>query len=140
MLSSPKSQKNNPFPVVFDDQIVTKKGISKTFDVLNNDIYSSTADIQIENFTQPYNGVVTQENGQLLYVPNGNIVGQDSFEYTIIDNQGRKDTGTVEIIIQNPTYDIGVNLNGISYYSPQHPFLDIFKTCKKMDYSNKRYF
>ena len=121
---------NASVPVAFDDQVTTKKGTSITINVLNNDIYSPTANIQIQNFTQPYNGILTYENGEFVYVPHSDWVGQDSFQYTIIDNQGIKDTGVVEIIIQNPTYDLGVNLNGVSYFSPQHPFVDIFKTSR----------
>ena len=71
--------------------------------VLDND---SGTGLRIISFTQAPNGTVNiQQNGETLFTPNLNFVGETSFNYTARDTCGAEMTGTVFIeVIQNCSF------------------------------------
>lgn len=96
---------NDP-PVANDDTYdIDEFSNDNELDVLSNDNpgsgETSTDTMSIQSFTQPANGVVTKTNinGRdiLLYTPNDDYIGGDTFTYTIVDGGGKTDSATVTI-------------------------------------------
>ncbi len=86
----------NTAPVAVDDSKSTDEGNSVTIDVLENDTDEDDDDLLIDSFTQVSNGSVSLENGKLVYTPNPDFEGTDTFEYTVSDG---KDTDDAEVIV-----------------------------------------
>lgn len=96
---------NDP-PVANDDNYdIDEFSTDNELDVLLNDSPGSgetqSDSISILNFTLPSNGSVrlgTVSGRQvLLYTPNADYIGLDTFTYTIVDGGGKTDTATVTI-------------------------------------------
>jgi VCBS repeat-containing protein len=86
---------NTP-PVAFDDVAETPVGAAIAIDVLSNDFdFEGDAKI-IESHGQGRNGTVTVQDGKLVYTPNANFVGMDTFEYTVNGGDTAKVTVTVK--------------------------------------------
>lgn len=76
---------------------------------LNGDVERGGADLNLDSFTQPANGVVTHlGSGVFEYIPDPDFYGDDTFTYTISDSTNTPndgpDTGTVSITV-NPVND-----------------------------------
>ncbi|MEM7531695.1 MAG: Ig-like domain-containing protein, partial [Chloroflexota bacterium] len=80
-------------PVAVDDTGRSEHGATILIDVLAND--DSTLDII--SVTQPANGTVTIQSGQVQYVPNTGFAGVDTFSYTVRDGNGLTDSSQVQI-------------------------------------------
>ncbi len=87
-----------------DDNVSTIPGIPITINVLDNDLGTP----QIEDISQPDNGsVVIDDNDTpddptddaIIYTPDPEFAGTDSFTYTIIDDEGNPDTATVTVVV-----------------------------------------
>lgn len=75
----------NDAPVAVDDNITTAEDTNATWDVLAND-HDVDSNITVTAVTQGVNGSVSFDaNGTVLYAPNTNFNGQDSFIYTVSD-------------------------------------------------------
>ncbi|HEY9811453.1 MAG TPA: tandem-95 repeat protein, partial [Halomicronema sp.] len=72
---------------------------------INNSSDPNNDPLSIINFTQPNNGILTQnEDGTFTYTPNPNFNGTDSF--TVVISDGKGGTTTTEIILTiNPVDD-----------------------------------
>ena len=86
---------NDP-PVALDDAAVVEKNGAVLIDVLDNDYDIEGDTISISNFSQGSTGSVTLLRGKLLYQPNQDFTGTDTFVYEITDGQDT-DTATVTI-------------------------------------------
>lgn len=90
---------NNP-PVANDDSASVVAGGSVLIDVLANDDDDDDDTLTIDSFTQPTNGEVTVEDGQLRYAPEAGFSGaDDTFTYMISDGNGGTDTATVTVTV-----------------------------------------
>ncbi|WPF89304.1 cadherin-like domain-containing protein [Cyanobacterium aponinum AL20118] len=128
-LSAIPANDNNNFPEANNDIASTTRNNSIKIDVLSNDSDPEGDIFSLDSFTQPVNGsIALNQDGSFTYTPVNNLTGQDSFTYTIVDEHGGKDTATVNITVKTPSFEIGSNLNGISYWSTQLPFIDAFQT------------
>ena len=80
-----------------DGAIVVAEDTSITIDVLNNDTDADLPNdhLSITGLGDPEHGTVSVVNGQVLYTPDADYNGPDSFTYTITDNFGASDTATV---------------------------------------------
>ncbi|MGK4567263.1 Ig-like domain-containing protein [Flavobacterium sp. 3HN19-14] len=105
-------------PSAVNDTRTTDEDVAISIDVLTNDDFGgdghSTGAIIVA--TQPANGTaVLNNNGTpnnpaddtILYTPNPNYFGNDSFTYTITDADGQTSTATVTITV-NPINDLPV--------------------------------
>ncbi len=82
-----------------EDIAVTNEDVSISIDVLLNDSYTSSAPVNM-SISQPLNGTSLVDGNKVLYTPNQDFNGTDSFTYTI--NQGTKSsTGTVSITVNS---------------------------------------
>jgi hypothetical protein len=70
-------------------------------DVLKNDHKLEGDQLNIDGYTQPGNGVVTDNgDGTLTYTPNAGYFGSDSFMYNVTDSDGRGNvSAAVNIIV-----------------------------------------
>ncbi|WP_146742602.1 tandem-95 repeat protein [Vibrio diazotrophicus] len=87
---------------VIDADLVTTEDTALTIDVaelLANDSDPDGDAISITSVsaTSQHNGTVTLVNGTIVYQPNSNFSGVDSFTYTISDGKGGVDTATVTV-------------------------------------------
>jgi hypothetical protein len=90
-----------------DTVTVVERSVDNNVDVLLNDVPNIGADVVIESFTQPANGVVTLNDGgtpavftddTLFYTPTNGVTafnGQDTFTYVVNDTSNTT-TATVE--------------------------------------------
>ena len=81
--------------VVAENETTTvESGQQITIDVLSND--DSDATIQ-KIVNPPQNGTATIVNGQIVYIPNADFSGTDTFTYEVVDANGNTDIATVTI-------------------------------------------
>ncbi|SDX03413.1 PA14 domain-containing protein [Ruegeria halocynthiae] len=85
-------------PVARNDSFRTNTNEGRLVDVLNNDIDFDDDALTVDGFTDPEHGdVYLQEDGQLLYQPDINFEGTDSFTYWAADSSGQLSEAVVEI-------------------------------------------
>jgi hypothetical protein len=92
------------------DTVTTYENTAVIIPVLANDINTSNEDskrddnntINIESASEPSDGISSiNENGTITYTPNSNFIGQDSFEYTISNEDDQIDTAMVTVTVQD---------------------------------------
>ncbi|MDH7516936.1 MAG: Ig-like domain-containing protein [Candidatus Thermoplasmatota archaeon] len=98
--------------------------------ILHNDRYSNITSYQkqVQILLQASNGIVniTADN-QILYTPNTNFSGNDSFVYEITDENGQKSQATVTLQVNLPgTIALGdcVDINYIGRYASNGTIFD----------------
>ena len=75
-------------PAAQDDTAATAQGMPVSVNVLANDSDDGTPrPLAIVSVGQPKAGTAVTNAGQILYAPNSNFLGDDSFAYTISDGQ-----------------------------------------------------
>ena len=89
----------NDAPVAVDDTASTDEDTPVTLDVLGNDTDAEGDWLTITSATNGSNGTVSIVNDQMVYVPDANFNGLDSFTYTIGDGNGGTSTGTVDVTV-----------------------------------------
>ncbi|MCB0079359.1 MAG: cadherin-like domain-containing protein, partial [Caldilineaceae bacterium] len=67
--------------------------------VLANDSDPDGDALTISITSQPGHGAATVNNLQIVYTPNADFVGSDSFTYTIVDGKGGNATATVTVTV-----------------------------------------
>ncbi|MGK7902290.1 MAG: DUF6851 domain-containing protein [Hormoscilla sp.] len=89
-------------PVASDDRIVTPQATPVTINVLENDSDPLDDPLEIADFSSSTAGggaIILEDNGNLLYEPDPEFTGMDSFEYTVTDGEGNTDTATVSVTV-----------------------------------------
>ena len=88
----------NEAPVAEDDTVTTEVGLSVTIDALANDSDEDGDTLTITTVTDPNNGTAQVNGGALIvYTPNANYQGADTFFYTIEDSNGAVDSGQITV-------------------------------------------
>lgn len=109
-------------PVATDDSVTLNEDTPTTINVLGNDsdvdkVTNPGAEhLTLSEVSDPPHGTATIVSNQVLYVPDGDYNGSDSFTYTVIDDSGLSDTATVNLTI-NPVNDYPVFSNLNSEYT-----------------------
>ena len=75
----------NDAPVAKDDAISLDEDTNITIEPLTNDTDVDGDTLSIKSFTQPKHGTLTQKENTLVYAPNKDYNGEDSFGYTLTD-------------------------------------------------------
>ncbi|MEX0275352.1 MAG: gliding motility-associated C-terminal domain-containing protein [Flavobacteriaceae bacterium] len=113
----------NVAPIVdaFDDSVTTVEETQIEIDVLDNDNDVPTSGSLTT--TDPDGGSVTiDDNGtpddpsddRVIYTPDADFVGTDTFEYTICDADGNCETATVSVVVtEAPVTDLDMDDDGI---------------------------
>ena len=106
-------------PVADNDSVTTDEDHAVSIDVLDGDVdvdasatlnthtdahpelQTLSIDIEDAALTVPLHGDISIDEitGEIVYTPDTNYNGSDSFTYYLIDNTGRKDEGTVTVTI-----------------------------------------
>ncbi len=104
----------NGIPVANNDTIAVRKNENVLIPVLENDTDSDVLDIlTVTNVGNAVNGTTAISNNEILYTPNDDYVGEDTFIYTISDGNGGTDTATVIVTVFNNNIEnvTDINLN-----------------------------
>jgi hypothetical protein len=98
------SPSRNRVPVAVDDFFETESEIPFAASILGNDFDPDGHEIAIVSISDPPNGSASDlGDGIMRYSPDPDFIGTDVFEYTIADEIGSTDTGTITIKV-NPNY------------------------------------
>ena len=103
----------NDAPVAINDRFATSEDVALTIttsDLLSNDSDADGDPLQVNPtlVDTPSNGTVTfNGDGALIYTPDANFVGTDSFVYSVSDGNGGTAQATVEIAV-NAANDLPV--------------------------------
>ena len=96
-----------PAIVAVDDVVSTEANADLTIDIANdllgNDVDSNGDVLQLDSFTQPVIGTLTDNgDGTLTYTPDANFVGNDTFTYVTSDEEGNSESATVTVDVSAP--------------------------------------
>ncbi|MFK7907073.1 MAG: SdrD B-like domain-containing protein, partial [Chitinophagales bacterium] len=94
------AQSVNTAPIAEDDLTITEEDTTVKIPVLTNDSDPDGDEFSITSFTQPENGTVVLSEGILIYTPNPDFVGIETFTYQICDPEGLCDVATVVIEVR----------------------------------------
>ena len=114
-----KAGANQP-PIALDDtdNDILEDSVDNVIDVLGNDDDPDTGDvISVVSVTDPPHGTARIESGQVLYTPDPNYNGPDSFDYTISDGRGGTATAHVTLRVL-PINDIPIGTDGTASATP----------------------
>jgi hypothetical protein len=90
----------NLAPTANDDFVFIYFNTAANVNVLANDTDPEGDTLTVTSFSQPTHGTVTRGSGQILvYTPNNNFVGIDSFSYTISDGHGNTASANVRVYV-----------------------------------------
>ncbi|MBO9397191.1 tandem-95 repeat protein, partial [Shimia sp. R9_2] len=90
---------NTP-PIAANDAISTFEDSASTIDLLQNALDADGHAVSLAAVEQPSNGTVDLTiSGEVIYTPDADFSGSDSFSYTIDDGNGGQDTGTITITV-----------------------------------------
>jgi len=69
-------------------------------DVRLNDNIDEGQTLAIQGYTLPNKGVLTElDDGQMVYTPMTDFIGEDTYDYTVVDSLGNSHIGTVIVIV-----------------------------------------
>jgi len=86
-------------PEATDDQAIVHQGADAQISVLANDSDLDGDTLTIITVADPENGAVTIDGDRIIYSPNDDFAGTDSFAYSISDGAAT-DTATVTVTVQ----------------------------------------
>ncbi len=89
---------NDP-PVAVDDTATTTEDTAVTIAVLANDTDVDGDTLTVASVTDPAHGTAVKSGSGVLYTPDLNYYGADSFAYTVSDGKGGTDTATVSVTV-----------------------------------------
>jgi hypothetical protein len=76
--------------------------------VLKNDKDRDGDDMTLYGLTNPTHGTITVEKSTVIYTPDPDFVGTDTFTYKVRDGKGGRDKAEVRITV-NPVHDRRIN-------------------------------
>lgn len=92
---------SNDLPTAVNDTSRTNEDTTATIAVLDNDTDVDNDTLTISTVSQGNNGRVAISGTTLVYTPDADWFGTDSFTYTITDGNGGSDTATVSITVND---------------------------------------
>ncbi|WP_335966233.1 Ig-like domain-containing protein [Galbibacter sp. PAP.153] len=87
----------NDAPIAENDTFNSISNTESTLDIIYNDRDIDGDELSVQSYTDPQHGILSEENGKLIYYPDLDFVGQDTFTYVITD--GNEISNTAEVII-----------------------------------------
>ena len=80
---------------------VSEDTIRNVLDVLKNDVDPEGDTFKVTGVTQGSKGIVEIgiNGANVLYTPDPNFIGTDTFTYTITDSTGATDSATVTVVV-----------------------------------------
>lgn len=90
---------SNKAPIAQNDDATTDAGTSVTINVLNNDSDPEGSALTLISATTPPNGTTAISGTNVIYTPNANYCGNDTFNYTVRDVENTTTVGTVSVSV-----------------------------------------
>jgi len=91
---------DNQTPIGGDDHVTVGEDGTTTIPVLDNDGDPDGDDIYVDDVTQPGHGTVTiDDDGAIVYTPDPDFAGEDTFTYTVCDTEGACTDVTVTVTV-----------------------------------------
>jgi len=89
----------NDAPVALNDTASTNEDVAVSIDVLDNDSDIDGDTLTIKNLSTPAHGTLSIKDNEVLYTPESNYNGTDSFTYVANDSKLNSNVATVSITI-----------------------------------------
>jgi len=89
----------NSNPVAVDQTLAIDENVISVKDVLQGSSDSDSDSVSVKSVGAASNGTASLLNGEVMYTPDYNYSGTDSFTYTVTDGKGGIDTKTVNVTI-----------------------------------------
>lgn len=90
----------NDAPLAVPDNGATRENVSISISVLANDTDVEGNSLTLVSATTPANGSTSaQPNGTVIYTPQPNFTGTNTFTYTMSDGQGGSSVGQVTVLV-----------------------------------------
>ncbi|GEM_PF-1510328 len=93
----------NDLPTAENDIATTNQGTQVSINVLENDRDVDGDNLTIASVTPGNNGTTQIVENEIIYTPETNFTGEDSFTYSIDDGNGVTDTAQVSVTIAEPS-------------------------------------
>ncbi|MCK5247034.1 tandem-95 repeat protein, partial [Candidatus Bipolaricaulota bacterium] len=90
---------SNDSPAAQNDSGSTPEDTAITLDVLANDSDPDGDSLIVQSVTQPNNGSVVNNGNDVIYTPDSDFNGIDTFTYVVSDGNGGTDTATVTVTV-----------------------------------------
>ncbi|MBS3786647.1 tandem-95 repeat protein [Candidatus Bipolaricaulota bacterium] len=91
---------NDP-PVAADDEVTLDEDGTTTVNVLANDSDIDDETLTLESVSKPDHGTAeVSDEGSIVYQPNENYNGKDTFTYKVVDPQGASAEGAVDVTVK----------------------------------------
>jgi hypothetical protein len=107
----------NDAPVANDDAATTPQDTNVEIPVLANDTDVDLDTLSIQSVSTASHGTVTIGGATVTYTPDAGFFGTDSFNYTVSDNNGGTDIGTVTIEVAQASTDTAIYVYDIRFES-----------------------
>ncbi|MDX1352102.1 MAG: retention module-containing protein, partial [Thiomicrorhabdus sp.] len=117
-------------PVAVDDSAFTDEEQSVTIDVTQNDSMIDGA--TLTSATQGSNGTTQIVGNQIVYTPNTDFEGVDTFQYTITDEDGETSTATVTVTVNDEGAPVAVD-DGATTDEEQSVTIDVTQNDSMID-------
>ena len=91
---------SNNIPIVTNDIATTNEDTQVTINVLANDSDADGDNLTVISVNPGSNGTTEIINNQVVYTPESNFNGVDSFTYELSDGNGGTDTATVNVTVE----------------------------------------
>ncbi len=95
----------NDVPVAVNDAAITPEDTAVTIDVLANDSDVDLDVLAVDSVTQGAHGAVTNNTTEVVYTPEADWNGTDSFSYTVSDGKGGTASATVAVTVDSVNDD-----------------------------------
>jgi len=102
----------HPGPVAVSDQAVVIQGGSTTIPVLANDFDRSDDPVALVSVNQPEYGTAEIVDQQVIYTPDADFIGHETFSYTITDNHDGESSSTIRVFTSGDA-DFALLFDGI---------------------------
>ena len=117
-------QVNQP-PVAHADSIQTTVGKAVTIDVLANDSDPDGDTLTLLDIEIPDNGEAESlDDGRIVFTPNADFTGTETFTYTVTDGNGGTDNATVSVSVRAESSSSDVRIDGTVFGTGAAPLAD----------------
>ena len=89
-----------------DDALMTEQARPVAIDVLANDVIPGSGEAQALISTQPNDGLALAVDDGVAYIPQSGFVGDDTFDYQLLQGDGNSSGATVDVTVVEPASEI----------------------------------
>jgi hypothetical protein len=90
----------NDVPEAREDQATTQESMAVEIDILENDLGLGDTPLVLEILAPAAHGQIEVVEGEIIYTPESGFIGEDLFEYRVIDADGEIAEGRVTVLVK----------------------------------------